>query len=123
MIGGRGAACLLLGLGLAMAACDDLVDEGFPTAVELSTDRTTAAIGEPITFHFEAQGRRLAGVILDYGDGVQDSINTNGARTAAGDRSHAYAGSGSFLVHAHALEKSGDSATAVLQVEVTEQGS
>lgn len=123
MIGGRGAARLLLGVGLTVAACGDLVDEGFPTAVELSADRTTAAIAEPITFHFEAQGRRLAGVILDYGDGVQDSINTDGARTAAGERSHAYAVSGSFLVHAHALETSGDSATAVLQVEVPEQDS
>lgn len=116
----RGGARLLLCLTLSAAACGDPVDEGYPTAIELSADRTTAGIAEPITFHFEARGQRLAGIILEYGDGEMDAIQTDGARTAAGDRSHAYAASGTFVVRAHAVELTGDSATAVLQVDVIE---
>lgn len=108
------ALALLAGIG-----CEDLSDPGRPTAVELSSDRTTAAIAEPIEFRYEAQGQNLAGLVIDYADGSRDSIDGFGAQSAAGTVLHTFEATGIFDVTAALLEFSGETAGDTVVVTIT----
>ncbi|MBW3552293.1 MAG: hypothetical protein KY466_02215 [Gemmatimonadetes bacterium] len=108
------ALALLAGVG-----CEDVADAGKPTAVELSSDRTTAAVAEPIEFRYEAQGQNLAGLVIDYADGSRDSIPGFGAQTAAGTVTHAFEAAGTFDVTAALLDFSGETADDTVVVMIT----
>ena len=108
-------ALALLGGG----GCQDVSDQGRPTAVELSSDRATAVVGEPVDFRYDAQGQNLARLIVEYGDGSADSVAGFGAQTASGTLTHAFDAPGGFDVTAALLDFSGDSASDTVVVVIT----
>ena len=104
---------------LAAAGCQEVADEGRPTALVLSSDRATAAVAEPIDFRYEGQGRSLAGLIVEYGDGSADSVAAHGAQTASGTLTHAFPEAGGFEVTAALLDFAGDTARDTVAVVIT----
>lgn len=83
----------------AWLACSEVTFEGGgPLSFTLTADRTTAAPGDSITFSYNAVGSIIAGVVMDYGDGTADSLNTSGAQTASGRFVHAFSSAGSYTV-------------------------
>lgn len=112
--------CALAGLTLlAAGGCQDPAEVWRPTAVDLSSDRTTAPVGEPVDFRYQAQGQSLAGLVIDYGDGSRDSIAALGAQTAAGTVTHAFELAGAFDVTAALLDFSGETAGDTVAVVIT----
>jgi hypothetical protein len=91
---------LMGGLALAvLVACSEISSEGGgPVSITLTADRTTAPVGGEIVFSFEAKGTSISGVIVEYGDGVADSVVAFGAVTAAGELLHTYSGPGNYQV-------------------------
>ena len=82
---------------VAAGACSEVTFEGGgPLSITLISDRTTAKTGQNIAFDFDATGAILDGVIIDFGDGVADTIYTSGAMGAHGQFLHAYASPGTF---------------------------
>ena len=105
---------------LAAAGCREVADPGRSIAIDLSTDRATAVVGEPVDFRYAAQGPSLAGLIVDYGDGSADSVAGFGAQTASGTLTHAFDVPGGFDVTAVLLDFAGDSASDTVSVMITD---
>jgi len=103
-----------------LGACSDTTFEtGGPVSIELTADRTTARTGEDVRFTFEAEGSALSGVIIDYGDGVADTMSTHGAREARGQFVHAYVVVGTFTAVGTAIDaREGPAADGVV-IQVT----
>jgi len=108
----------LLALAL-FTACDWGATTVRPTALILTVNRTSAPPGQPFDFRYEAQGRSLAGLILDYGDGGLDSLGFSGAVTATGTRTHSYSAPGTYIVTGRLEDFLGSTAGAEVQVTVT----
>ena len=62
-------------IAMAAGACSEVSFEGGgPVSITLISDRTTATTGQNIAFDVEARGSILDGVIVDFGDGVADTM-------------------------------------------------
>lgn len=84
---------------LFLAGCGDFSQTIRQTALTLTADRTTTPTGQTVSFRYDAQGRSLAGLIVDFGDGSRpDSLSLGGAVTATGTRTHTFTQAGSFIV-------------------------
>ena len=105
---------------LLLTGCGDFSQTIRETALTLTADRTTAATGQTIEFRYDAQGRSLAGLIVDFGDGSPpDSLFLQGAVTATGRRSHAFTRAGSFVVTGRLEEFFGNAVEQAIPVTVT----
>jgi hypothetical protein len=87
---------------LAMTGCileDEVV---VATDMELTVDASTKAVGEDFSFSYDARGTALNRVVVQYGDGNEDSDSTFfGAFQSsemAGVMVHAYDSTGTFTV-------------------------
>jgi hypothetical protein len=109
---------LLLSL-VALGACGDFSTTIRPTAVTLTPDRTSAPISQNFRINYEAQGRSLNRLIIDYGDGAQDSLGFSGAVTATGFRDHAYEFPGTFIVTGTLEELQGTAVESTVTLNVT----
>lgn len=101
------------------AACSDVTFEGGgPVSISLTADRASAVVGQDVTFTYDVTGELLDRVTIEYGDGVADTIVTNGAQSAHGRAVHAYDTAGSFTVLGVAYDgvQGPDSATVAIQV-------
>lgn len=107
------AAMALVG---ATAAClDDSITGTRALGFTLSSDLTTVAIGEDVTFSLAAQGTGLRVVRVDFGDGVVDStIFQPSTLEATKELVHSYTGSGSFMVRGMAEANDGTARDSVL---------
>lgn len=107
------AAVALVG---ATAAClDDSITGTRPLGFTLSSDLSTVAIGEDITFSYAAQGTGLRVVRLDFGDGVVDStIFQPSTLEATKQIVHSYTGGGAFMVRGMAEASEGTARDSVL---------
>ena len=104
---------------LLFAACGDLdVQDPGPLMIDLSAP-ASANVNTEVQFNFTAGGSSLEGIALFYGDGTVDSIATFRARTAAGNRKHAYTTAGSYKAVVTVLESNGQSASDSVFVEIT----
>jgi len=84
-------------VALGATACSEATFEGgAPVRIDLTADRTSAKVGQNITFTFNAYGSILDGVIVAYGDGIADTLYTAGAMSARGQFLHAYENAGTF---------------------------
>jgi hypothetical protein len=112
---------LILTLSLALlCACGDFSQTIRETALTLTPSRTTTPPGQVVEFRYEAQGRSLAGLILDYGDGSNpDSLFLQGAVTATGTFRHSFTQAGSYIVSGRLEEFFGGVATAEVPLTVT----
>lgn len=106
---------------VSAGACLDLpVDEGRPTGIVLVANPATATVGETVIFTFEAQGTELFGVLVDYQDGVVDSVRAFGAQTMGADLEHAFTTAADHEVVATVFENSGRTVSDTVVVPVTE---
>jgi hypothetical protein len=112
---------LLLTVALAfLFGCGDFSQTIRETELTLTPSATTTPIGQAVEFRYEAQGRSLAGLIIDYGDGsAPDSLYLQGAVTATGRRTHSYTQPGSFLVSGRLEEFFGGVKEQVIPMTVT----
>ena len=89
---------ILLASLTLLGACGDFSTTIRDTAVTLTSEPTSAAIRQTFRIRYEAQGRSLNRLIIDFGDGAVDSLGLQGAVTATGFREHAYQTSGTYVV-------------------------
>ena len=105
---------------VVVGACSDVTFEGGgPVSITLISDRTTAKTGQNITFDFDATGSILDGVIIEYGDGVDDTIYTSGAMTAHGQFLHPYGSAGTFVAVGTAYDAVQGQAMDTVVVQIT----
>ena len=113
------AGGLLLVFSVSALSCSDItfVGDG-PGTFQLTVEGShTAAVGDTLVFRYEATAPSLNGIIVDYGDGIVDSVGTFGAVTATGLLPHAYSDSGTYIVRGRAE----DVVLGTLSAEVTVQ--
>ncbi len=92
------AFCAMLAL-LAAGACLEEDVTGVRTAdIDLVVAQTTVSTGEVVNVTFEAQGTGIARIVIDWGDGQSDTTTFSGPVEAAGDRTHAYAAAGTYIL-------------------------
>jgi hypothetical protein len=102
-----------------LAACGDFSTTIRDTAVTLTADKTTAPRADSFRIRYEAQGRSLNRLVIDYGDGVVDSLGLQGAVTATGFRFHRYQNAGQYLVSGTLEELGGPSVTHTVSLTVS----
>lgn len=89
------AAILMAG---TLGGCSDsVVEVGNELSLEL-TGPASAPVSDSLEVSFEVEGRRLLGLVLEYGDGAVDSVSFSGSQSAGGYRSHKYTEPGTYLV-------------------------
>lgn len=101
----------------ALLACSNSL-KPLPLDVRVQASRTTAVVGDTITFVVDAQGDALVGVAIDYGDLTLDRYQTRGARTARVTFTHAYGAPDSYAVQAVATDTKLGEKSATTQVTV-----
>lgn len=96
----RTRAGALLAAAVVLAAClDDDITGTRPLTFNLTASTAAAVVGQDITFDYQATGTALYWVVLDYGDGLADTIRAgNNVVEAAGTLTHAYEIAGDFVV-------------------------
>ena len=110
----------LLGLLLLFGAtaCHGASLEPLPLDIRMTANRATAAPGDTISFVATAQGGSLVGVVVDFGDGAEDSFGTFGARTAQVTFRHAFASPGAFTVTAMITDAFAGQKSATVDISV-----
>ena len=109
-----------VGVAAALAACSSVTtSDGGPVSVELTADATTVVAGSQLPINYAASGQYLSGVIIQYGDGLLDSIPLYGAQSASGRVQHTWDSAGSYTVRAEAIDPTQGSATHQLAVTVS----
>jgi len=104
---------------LCVAACSDITfTGGGPVTIQLSADKASVPEGGTVTFTYAAKGTYLNGVVIDYGDGVADSVFTQGSQKAEGVVSHQFALSGMYTVVGRAEDSATGTATAEVVIQV-----
>lgn len=106
------------GLLLASLSCGESGLEPLPLQVTLEASRTTATVGQIISFVVTAQGGNLLGVTLDYGNNTADQRSMGGARTARVTFEHSYGAAGSYTVRATVIDVEAGAADAEVSVLV-----
>jgi len=110
---GAVAPWVLLGCGLFEA-------DVLPLGITIEVDQSTKAVGEDFEFDWEGTGEALFGVIIDYGDGVVDSIQSIGGGVRLGGNAvHAFDVAGSFRVLARVEDEFLGADTSSVTVTVT----
>jgi hypothetical protein len=110
---------LVLAAFVTLNACGDFSTTIRDTAVTLTSDKTTAPRTDSFRIRYEAQGRSLNRLVIDYGDGAVDSLGLQGAVTATGFRFHRYQTSGQFIVSGTLEELGGVSVTSSVNLTVS----
>ncbi|MDA0329218.1 MAG: hypothetical protein O2958_09445 [Gemmatimonadetes bacterium] len=89
---------LLLVAGTGAVAClDDSITGTRPLSMAVTANPQIALVDEVVIVSYQATGTGLLGIIMNWGDGVVDSLTFNGlAVEASGNFEHAYPVAGSF---------------------------
>ncbi len=105
-------------VGVWAGCLDETITGTRPLTIELSVVPSTAAVADTVTATWEATGTGLLGVVVDWGDGVLDSLNLGGLAVEAGqDVDHVYAIDGTYTVTARAEDQTGArTASATVQI-------
>lgn len=91
---------LVLAAGLAASGClDDSITGTRPLTMAITVEPESAAVAEIVTARYSATGTGLLGVIVDWGDGVVDSVSLSGvAVSASGPVEHEYTTEGTYEI-------------------------
>lgn len=119
--GHSAVVALLVGalLALGMGCTDTSTAIGGPLSITLTVDRATGLAGvDAFSFHLEATGTELLGIVLAFGDGQADSVSALGASSVGATRVHVYESPGTFSAVAHATESLGAVKADTVVVEV-----
>ena len=108
------ATILLMTLG----SCGRTV-EPLDLAVQMTVNKTVAALGDTIKVAVVGQGANIFSISLNYGDNLSEVVSINGARTTTVNFAHVYAAIGTYTVRATVSDLSaGDkSATTDLHIQ------
>ena len=100
----------------ATAAClDDSITGTRTLGFDLTSDLTTATVGQDVTFTYDAQGTGLSRVLVDYGDAIVDSTTFNFATVeGSGTFVHSWAAAGTFVVRGRAVAQAGVATDSVI---------
>lgn len=90
------------------AACLEDISGTRPLSFSMTADMTTATVGETVTFSYLATGTGLRRVILDYGDGVVDTMTYPLPLELTDQVSHAFDNTGAFTVRGEAQANEGN---------------
>lgn len=85
---------------LVMAAClDDSITGTRPLTITIDFDVDSALVNEVVTANYSATGSGMAGVIVNWGDGVVDTLPLSGtAVEVTGPADHTYVVAGTYDV-------------------------
>lgn len=109
---------ILAAVAVGAGCLDDSITGTRPLDIEVSVTPATATVGQTVQATFLATGTGLQGVILDWGDGVVDSLTLSGTAVQAGrDLDHAYSAVGSYTISARAEDQTG-ARTATTSVQI-----
>lgn len=115
-------ALVVVGLGVGATACHDVsVDPGSELDVSLELEASTIPVGDSARAMVEAVGKDLWRLTMFWGDESADSVETFeafGAETLSRRLAHHYPTAGTFEMRAFILEQSGDTASAVVTLQV-----
>ncbi len=109
-----------LSMGATLVACQESsVDTGGgPLDVMLTAEPTTQSVGQSITVRAEVVGSSLAGTIVDFGDGLVDSVPAFGATTQTLTRLKTYEVPGNYTIVARAEDAVQGSKSAQVEVQI-----
>jgi hypothetical protein len=87
-------------VGIAAGCLDDSITGTRPVSFTLVAEPASAPVGDSITFTYTATGTSIYGVVINYGDGVIDTISAESPNQVERTESlrYAYASAGSFQV-------------------------
>jgi hypothetical protein len=85
---------------LLTAGCRQTTEPPVSLVATLTSNRSTAARGDTVTFTVNATGNNLVGVVIDFGDQAGDQFATGGASTARVTFQHVFQTAGNFTVTA-----------------------
>lgn len=87
----------LAGWAAATACLDDSITGTRPLSIDITVTPATATVDEVVTVRYVVTGTGLAGVIVDWGDGVVDSVPFIGSAVEAeGPVEHQYTAAGTY---------------------------
>jgi PKD repeat protein len=112
------ALAVVVGVAAGWGCLDDSITGERPLTIQLTVAPASALVTETVTATFEATGSGIQGVILDWGDGLVDSLVLSGRVVeAASDLDHIYGVSGTFTVTAIVEDQTGtDSASRTVEI-------
>ncbi len=112
----RPVAVLALLLAAATTAClDDSITGTRPLSFSLEVDRSTAEVGDSVVFTYDATGTSIFAVILNYGDGMVDTLRTGSTNQVERRESvgYAYETAGSYEVVGRVVTSIGETGDTV----------
>ena len=88
--------------------------------MSVSASTTTAGVGVDVDFSVEATGPLVVGIIVDYGDGIADSLETAaGVNSVMRRFTHAFLAEGNFLVEGIVVDARDGRLSDTLFVDIT----
>lgn len=114
----RRAALALASVALSVACSSVTFVGGGDVSLTMTADPPSASTGQDVTFSYDAVGSILVAIIMDYGDGTGDTLDTAGAQTASGRFVHAFETPGTFSVVGTIFDNLQGSASDTVVVQV-----
>jgi hypothetical protein len=103
-----------------LTACDFITAEPpLDLTASLEADQLSLVAGQIVRFSAEGTGDRLGALILDFGDGGQQTSEAGGARRASLEVEWVYEEPGTYLAGLEVIEFNGARASAFLEITVT----
>jgi len=108
---------------LLLTACDFITAEPpLALSASLEADQLSLDVGQIVRFSAEGTGDRLGALVLDFGDGGQETSEAGGARRASLEVEWVYEEPGTYLAGLEVIEFTGARASAFLEITVTSSG-
>ena len=105
---------------LLLTACDFITAEPpLPLSASLEADQLSLVAGQAVRFSAEGTGNRLGALVLNFGDGGQESSEAGGARRASLEVEWVYEEPGTYLAGLEVIEFNGARASAFQEITVT----
>jgi hypothetical protein len=107
---------------VVLAACSGPTVLEHVLTISISATTTEATVGEEMNFTFDVTGPIVVGIIIEYGDGVADSLELGagiGVNAASGWFTHAFDTTATFLVEATVVDAQAGRLTDTLSVDIT----
>lgn len=97
------------------AGClDDSITGSRPLTMAITVEPETASVNETVTARYTATGTGIYGIVMDWGDGVVDSIQLSGTVVnASGPIEHDYLVAGDYQVHGRVEAQNGNLTSSV----------
>lgn len=103
------AGLVALGTVVTAGCLDDSITGSRPLTMAITVEPETASVNETVVAQYTATGTGIYGIVMDWGDGVVDSIQLSGTVvTAAGPVEHDYLVAGEYQVRGRVEAQNGN---------------